>query len=174
MLSLKGCILEEIFSFSPFSSKSKTGWRRAGSSDPYVGSIYPRAARNGNTGFYIHNFKNTRRCQQTSRVLLSTLSQGFSTGRIGYPRRFWQWNKCGGDFTAPPQKWRREEDQCFGSFKTPTKILRFFAYSLLKVHLHHSFKMKSYKEITKEQTSMFFTSYYFCLMMEGSGSVTLD
>jgi hypothetical protein len=37
------------------------------------------------------------------------------------------------------------------------------------VHLHHSSKIKSYKEVTK-QIKIF--SYYLCLMMEGSVLVT--
>ncbi len=51
-----------------------------------------------------------------------------------------------------------------------TKII-FFVYYSLKLHLHHSTKIKSRKEVTKEQKSRF--SYYFCLMMEGSGFVPL-
>ncbi len=35
------------------------------------------------------------------------------------------------------------------------------------VHLHHSSKIKSQKEVTRQQKSRFF--YYFCLMMEGFG-----
>ncbi len=33
---------------------------------------------------------------------------------------------------------------------------KFFAYYFLTVHLHHFLKMKSHKEVTKQQESMFF------------------
>jgi hypothetical protein len=42
------------------------------------------------------------------------------------------------------------------AFKTPTKnnfFLGFFAYYFLKVHLHHSSKIKSLKEFTKDFSS---------------------
>ncbi len=44
----------------------------------------------------------------------------------------------------------------------------FSAYYLLKVHLHHFCKIKSHKTVG---IKAFF--YYFCLMIEGSGSVPL-
>ncbi len=37
------------------------------------------------------------------------------------------------------------------------------------VHLHHSLKIKSHKEVTKQSQQGF--SYIFCLMMDGSGVV---
>jgi hypothetical protein len=43
----------------------------------------------------------------------------------------------------------------------------FLAYYLLKVHLHHFSKIKSQKEVTTG------FSYYFCFMIEGSGSIPL-
>jgi hypothetical protein len=48
--------------------------------------------------------------------------------------------------------------------------LSFYAYSFLKVHLHHSSKIKTHKEVTK--VSRFF--FIFCLLMEGSGSVGIN
>ncbi len=50
-------------------------------------------------------------------------------------------------------------------------FLIFFAYYFLKVHLHHFSKIKSQKEVTKQLTQGF--SYFFCLMIEGSGSIPL-
>jgi hypothetical protein len=44
----------------------------------------------------------------------------------------------------------------------------FSAYYLLKVHLHHFSKIKCHKEVTNSRNQGF--SYYFCLMIEGSGS----
>jgi len=44
-------------------------------------------------------------------------------------------------------------------------LLRYF----LKVHLHHFSKIKSHKEVTKQYRNKGF-SYYFCLILEGSGS----
>ncbi len=44
------------------------------------------------------------------------------------------------------------------TFKMPTK----------KLHSHHLSKIKSQKEVTKSRNHVF--SYYFCLMIEGSGS----
>jgi hypothetical protein len=44
----------------------------------------------------------------------------------------------------------------------------FSAFYFFKEHLHHFSKIKVPKEVTKEQELRF--SYYFCLMMEGSGS----
>jgi hypothetical protein len=40
------------------------------------------------------------------------------------------------------------------TFKIKTKS--FFAYSFLKEHLHHSSKIKSHKEVTKQYKSRFF------------------
>ncbi len=45
-----------------------------------------------------------------------------------------------------------------------------FAYYFSKVHLHHSSKIKSRKESQTSRNKGF--SYYFCLMLEGSGSVS--
>jgi hypothetical protein len=47
-------------------------------------------------------------------------------------------------------------------------ILSFFAYYFLKPHLLHFSKVKSQKEVTKSGNQGL--SYYFCLMIEGSGS----
>ncbi len=62
------------------------------------------------------------------------------------------------------------------TFKIPTKnnffSPRFYAYSFLKLHLHHYSKMKSHKEVTEQWKSQFFFSSFFCLLMAGSGSVT--
>ncbi len=53
------------------------------------------------------------------------------------------------------------------------QIKSFFAYFFLKVHLHHSSKIKSYKEVTKWKNTRNQGFLLFCLMMEGSGSVPL-
>jgi hypothetical protein len=42
----------------------------------------------------------------------------------------------------------------------------------LKVHLHHISKIKVIKQSQNSRNQGF--SYYFCVMMEGSGSVPLD
>ncbi len=46
------------------------------------------------------------------------------------------------------------------TFKISTKnylfTLSFYVYSFLKVHLHHSSKIKSHKGVTKQYTSRFF------------------
>jgi hypothetical protein len=44
----------------------------------------------------------------------------------------------------------------------------FSAYYILKVHLHHFSKLKSQKESQNSRNQGF--SYYFCMMIEGSGS----
>jgi hypothetical protein len=44
----------------------------------------------------------------------------------------------------------------------------FSAYYFLKVHLHHFSKIKSQKESQNSRNQGF--SYYFCMMIEGSGS----
>jgi hypothetical protein len=41
---------------------------------------------------------------------------------------------------------------------------QFYAYSFLMVHLHHSSKIKIYKEVTKEYNSRFFL---ICLLVDG-------
>ncbi len=61
------------------------------------------------------------------------------------------------------------------TFKTPTKKFKFLfksfsAYYFLKVHLHHFSKIKSPKEVKKNSRNQGF-SYYFCLMIEGPGSI---
>ncbi len=47
----------------------------------------------------------------------------------------------------------------------------FSAYYFLKVHLHHISKIKSQKESPNSRNQGFF--YYFCMMIEGSGSIPL-
>ncbi len=47
----------------------------------------------------------------------------------------------------------------------------FSAYYFLKVHLHHFSKIKSHKESQNRRNQGF--SYYFCMMIEGSGSIPL-
>jgi hypothetical protein len=44
----------------------------------------------------------------------------------------------------------------------------FSAYYFLKAHLHHFSKIKSQKESQNSRNQGF--SYYFCIMIEGSGS----
>jgi 6-phosphofructokinase len=44
----------------------------------------------------------------------------------------------------------------------------FHAYYFLKVHLHNFSKITSQKEVTNSRNQGFY--YYFCLMIEGSGS----
>ncbi len=46
-------------------------------------------------------------------------------------------------------------------------FITFSAYYFLKVHLHHFSKMKSPKKSQNSRNQGF--SYYFCLMIEGSG-----
>jgi hypothetical protein len=46
----------------------------------------------------------------------------------------------------------------------------FFALVLFKLHLHHFSKIKSHKEVTKQQESKCYRYLLFCLMIEGSGS----
>jgi hypothetical protein len=48
----------------------------------------------------------------------------------------------------------------------------FTAFYFLKIHIHHFSKIKSQKETTQNSRNQGF-SYYFCLMIEGSGSVPL-
>ncbi len=57
------------------------------------------------------------------------------------------------------------------TFKTPTttKFSPFFAYYFSRVDLPHSLKIKSHKKSQNSRNKGF--PYYFCLMMEGSGSV---
>ncbi len=53
-----------------------------------------------------------------------------------------------------------------------TQFLKFFsAYYFSKVHLHHFSKIKSQKESQNSRNQGF--SYYFCMMIEGSGSIPL-
>jgi hypothetical protein len=47
----------------------------------------------------------------------------------------------------------------------------FSAYYFLKVHLHLFSKIKSQKESQNSRNKSF--SYYFCMMIEGSGSIPL-
>jgi hypothetical protein len=46
-------------------------------------------------------------------------------------------------------------------------------YYFLKVHLHHFSKLKSPKEVTKQYRRNQGFSYFFCLLIEGSGSILL-
>jgi hypothetical protein len=50
------------------------------------------------------------------------------------------------------------------------RILLFSAYYFLKVHIHNFSKIKSPKKSQNGRNQCF--SYYFCLLMEGSGSET--
>ncbi len=56
------------------------------------------------------------------------------------------------------------------TFKKPTKksLKKLFVYYFLKVHLHHFSKIKSQKSHKIVGNKVFF--YYFCMMIEGSGS----
>ncbi len=58
------------------------------------------------------------------------------------------------------------------TFKMPAKNLFFntifSAYYFLKLHLHNFSKIKSQKESLNSRNQGF--SYYFCMMIEGSGS----
>ncbi len=47
----------------------------------------------------------------------------------------------------------------------------FSAYYFLKLHLHHFSKIKSQKESQNSRNQGF--SYYFCMMIDGSGSIPL-
>jgi hypothetical protein len=47
-------------------------------------------------------------------------------------------------------------------------FVSFFDYYFLKVHLHHFSEIRSHKKVTKQWNQGF--SYYFFLMIEGSGS----
>jgi hypothetical protein len=47
----------------------------------------------------------------------------------------------------------------------------FSAYYFLKVHLHHFSKIKSKKKSQNSRNQCF--SYYFCMVIEGSGSIPL-
>jgi hypothetical protein len=47
----------------------------------------------------------------------------------------------------------------------------FSAYYFLRLHLHHFSKIKSQKESQNSRNQGF--SYYFCMMIEGSGSIPL-
>jgi hypothetical protein len=55
-------------------------------------------------------------------------------------------------------------------FVSDLQVTSFFAFYFMKVHLHHFSNIKSHTEVTEQWESMFF--YYFCLMIEGSGSVS--
>ncbi len=94
---------------------------------------------------------------------------------------FW----CGsGSGSADPCLWLMDPDPVSGSgscyfrhrplrcqqknnfFKT-----LFSVYYFLKVHLHHLSKIKSQKDLQNSRNQGF--SYYFCMMIEGSGSIPL-
>ena len=59
------------------------------------------------------------------------------------------------------------------TFKMPAKNYFFYtifsAYDFLKLHLHHFSKTKIQKESHNRRNQGF--SYYFCMMIEGSGSI---
>ncbi len=60
------------------------------------------------------------------------------------------------------------------TFKMPAKnlfVTLFSAYYFLKVHLQHFSKIKSQQESQNRRNQGF--SYYFCMMIEGSGSIPL-
>jgi hypothetical protein len=75
---------------------------------------------------------------------------------------------CYGSGSADPCLWPtiRIQVLLFSSETFKTQKNYFFAYYLLKVHLHHFLQIKIHKEVTKHQGF----SYYWCLMIEGSGS----
>jgi hypothetical protein len=75
-----------------------------------------------------------------------------------------------GSGSADPYLWLTDPDHLFSS-KWQLKINffeYFFAYYFLKLHLHHFLKIKSPKKSQNSRNLGF--SYYFCLMIEGSGS----
>ncbi len=63
---------------------------------------------------------------------------------------------------------------CQGPSRCQQKII-FFCLLLFEGTLHHFSKIKIHKEVTKVQsTRNQCFSYYFCLMIEGSGSLSLS
>ncbi len=50
-------------------------------------------------------------------------------------------------------------------------IFSAYRYYFLKVHLHHFSKIKSQRELQNSRNQGF--SYYFCMIIEGPGSITL-
>ncbi len=89
---------------------------------------------------------------------------------------FW----CGSG-SADPCLWLMYPDPGSGScyfchwpsrcLQKTNSFLIFSAYYFLKVHLHYFSKIKSQKESQNSRNQGF--SYYFCMMIEGSGSIPL-
>ena len=100
------------------------------------------------------------------------------------PLLFWKivlLNQCcgsmtfwGGSGSADPCLWLMDPDPAIIVIDLQDAIKKlifntiFSAYYFLKVHLHHFSKIKSQKESQNSRNQGF--SYYFCMMIEGSGS----
>ncbi len=85
--------------------------------------------------------------------------------------RIWLWNGILGSvpLTSGSCYFRQWPSRCQHKFSFS---LSCYAYSSLKVHLHHSSKIKIHKEVTKQYKTRFF--FIFCLLMVGSGSVQIN
>ncbi len=83
----------------------------------------------------------------------------------------------GGSGSADPCLWLMDPDHAIFviDLQDASKKLIFntifSAYYFLKVHLHNFSKIKSQKESQNRRNQGF--SYYFCMMIEGSGSISL-
>ena len=76
---------------------------------------------------------------------------------------FWCGSGSGGSGSADPCLWSCYIHHWPSRRQQKTNLKRSFsAYYLLKVHLHHFSKIKRHKEVKNQ--------YYFCLMIEVSGS----
>ncbi len=92
---------------------------------------------------------------------------------------FWEWIRIRGSMPLTNgsgfASWIRILLFSSLTFKMPAenKIFNtiFSAYYFLKVQLHHFSKIKSQKESQNSRNQGF--SYYFCMMIEGSGSIPL-
>ncbi len=76
--------------------------------------------------------------------------------------------------SADPYLWLMDSDPAIFVIDLQDANKNFFFLSLysVKVHLHHFSNIKSHQEATNQSRNQGF-SYYFCLMIEGSGSVLL-
>ncbi len=88
-----------------------------------------------------------------------------------------------GSGSADPCLWLKDPDadpdpaifviDLQGAKKKLIFLKKFSAYYFLKVHLHNFSKIISLKEVTKTVGIKGFFSYYYFLMIEGTGSIPL-
>jgi hypothetical protein len=110
------------------------------------------------------------RALKTNNICLTSLTRIQCSGSMP----FWGWIRIRGSMPLTNRSGSGSCYFCHWPSRCQQKLIFntiFSAYYFLKVHLHHFSMIKSQKESQNRRNQGF--SYYFCMMIEGSGSVSI-